>query len=87
MTIENFEHTSEALSELKQSIQNLENVCKQVKTSTLNQMEAYQNSAMQNGVKVEALKAALETTVQKIDATSQKIDEVIRQNGTNHNTN
>ena len=87
MIDQNLERTNAALSELTQSVDTLKVVLKKRKAALLQQKEAYQNNMAQKNAQINRLKSALETAVDKIGRAAQKIDEVLEENGTSHNSN
>lgn len=87
MADENFEKTNAKIGELGRAIESLKDVLANKKTTVCQQREAYKNNMAQKNAKVDELKNALEMTIQKLDTTAQKIDEVIRENGSGNNSN
>ena len=86
MTEQHLERTNLCLKELEQSIENLHIVLNAKKNAFSQQKEAYKANMQSKNAQIEALKSALEAAVQTIDKNTQKIDEVIKQNGTSHNS-
>ena len=80
------ERTNAALKELSESMENLLRVLNAKKNALLQQKEAYKNNMQNKNAEIEKLQKTIEAAFQTIEASAQKINEVIENNGTSNNS-
>jgi len=87
MAEQNLERTNAAFQGLQGSLENLLNVLNAKKNALLQQKESYKGNIQAKNAQIEVLQKTIESAVQTIDRNARKIDEVIKQNATSHNSN
>lgn len=80
MQEQNFARTLEALEELKTALQGLNHAVEVKKNALLQQRHSYKNN-------LNTLNKTVQETVSVIRSVYQKIDQVVQEDGTNHNNN
>lgn len=80
MQEQNFARTLEALEELKTALQSLNHAVEVKKNALLQQRHSYKNN-------LNNLNKTVQETVSVIRSVYQKIDQVVQEDGTNHNNN
>ncbi|MBO4285094.1 MAG: hypothetical protein J5895_02550 [Alphaproteobacteria bacterium] len=85
MDMQNFEKTTESLTLVAQSLDRLSAVAKNKKNSLWQKHSNYENTVAQKNAQIERFKKVVAQTAEKIGESAQKIDEVIKENGTGNN--
>ena len=83
--MQNFEKTTESLTLVAQSLDRLSAVAKNKKNSLWQKHSNYENTVAQKNAQIERFKKVVAQTAEKIGESAQKIDEVIKENGTGNN--
>jgi len=81
MDMQNFEKTAESLTLVAQSLDRLRAVVNGKKNSLWQKRGDYENAVAQKNAQIERLKKVVAQTAEKIGQSAQKIDEVIKENG------
>ncbi len=85
MNMQDFTKTSQSLLQLKACLDRLRDLSVKKKNALTQQRESYKNNIFQKNSEIQHLKEIIKLAAKRIDESAQKINEVIKENGSSNN--
>ncbi len=87
MDIENLPQTAKALSDFEEVVQKLQVVLQNKKNAVFQQRQSYKHNMSEKVKQIEMLKETVTNTLGKVTNVVQKIDMVLKEDGSSNNNN
>lgn len=87
MDIKNLSKTMQSLEELNSVLKEFEITLKNKKNAIVQQRQSYKNNMSQKNEQIESLSKNIVQTLSKVTSVAQKIDMVLKEDGSSYNNN
>lgn len=87
MDIKNLSKTMQSLEELNSVLKEFEITLKNKKNAIVQQRQSYKNNMAQKNEQIESLSKNIVQTLNKVTSVAQKIDMVLKEDGSSYNNN
>ena len=87
MDIKNLPQTDKALTELTETIKEFQTVIQNKKNALFQQRQSYKYNMAEKTKQIENLKETIASTLNKVTTVANKIDMVLKENGSSNNNN
>ncbi len=85
--IENLPQTSKSLTDFEKTIEKFQVALQNKKNAILQQRQSYKHNMAEKTKQIETLKTAVANTLNKVTSVAQKIDMVLKEDGSSNNNN
>ena len=85
--IENLPQTSKSLTDFEKTIEKFQVALQNKKNAILQQRQSYKHNMAEKTKQIETLKTTVANTLNKVTSVAQKIDMVLKEDGSSNNNN